>query len=184
MRALNLCLFFARPFGDLFHRALVVKLQPASERISQHFLGKTSDEFIFLFADQNRLEVARPLNSSPLTSSPAGSMVKFSSFSRQAPMPLKFSIPNPIGSMRRGNWRNLGSPDAVPFAGEAARQFGLFVLLQSGTFGGGGGGGVPRIFSRIHFPRFTGRCALDWKSRSDTRVGQNAAALSAFERNR
>src|SRR5258708_22581847 len=98
-----------------------------------------------------------PLNDSPVTSWPEVSSGNSPSFCLHAPMPSKFSKPNPIGSIRAWQLAQDGSARCcsrrwrkVPVNTTSLPSF------NDGTLGSGGGGGVPRIFSKTHLPRLTG----------------------------
>jgi hypothetical protein len=84
-------------FHDPVHRALVIILQPPTQRVSQQLGSKATQELLATGGEQDRFSSAGPWNASPLASWPDGSIACSPSFSRHVPMPSKFSKPKPMG---------------------------------------------------------------------------------------
>src|SRR5262249_39818272 len=79
-------------------------------------------------------------------------------FRRQEPSASKFSSEKPMGSISL--WQ-LAQGSILRCSVICSRSVMILsdsplVSSSGGTFGGGSGGGVPRMFSKIHAPRFTG----------------------------
>ena len=94
---------------------------------------------------------------SPVVNFPEASIASPPSLSRHAPVPSKCSNAKPIGSIRSWHDAQFGLARCCSIFCRMVPESGAF--LSSSVFttsGGGGGGGVPRMFSRIHLPRFTG----------------------------
>src|SRR5262245_62013807 len=70
-------------------------------------------------------------------------------------MPLKFSKPKPIGSIRAWQEAQAGFSRCCSIRWRNV-PLSSFSLFNSGTSGGGGGGGELRKFSKTHLPRLTG----------------------------
>src|ERR1043166_9119463 len=85
---------------------------------------------------------------------------------RTRPNALKLSMASPGGSILEWQEAHLGSARC---RAKSSRCVGAlisvlaFVSSSAGTFGGGGAGGAPRIFWRIHLPRFTGEVRVGFE---------------------
>ena len=92
------------------------------------------------------------------------SIVTPASRARQPPMPSKFSMASPSGSISRWQLAHVGFARCSAIRSFIVRGRGNSPdSLSGGTFGGGGGGGDPSSTSMIHLPRKTGdvRSAID-----------------------
>src|SRR5262249_26444625 len=114
------------------------------------------------------LRLAGPSSLVPSTSCPEASIFVPPSVARHFPVRSKFSSENPIGSIIL--W-HAAQTAFFRCSSIRSRTDVIFWLpsfsLSGGTLGGGRGGGVPKRFSRTHFPRETGevRFATDVTSR-------------------
>ena len=97
----------------------------------------------------------------PSTSWLDGSIENPASMVRHWPVPSKFSSESPIGSMILWQAAHTGLLRCSSIRSRTEAGFAPTTdSLRGGTFGGGSGGGLPRIFSRIHLPRWTGEVRL------------------------
>ena len=99
-----------------------------------------------------------PLNVTPFGNAPDASMALPPSWSRQRPTASKFSIANPIGSIRAWQLAQLGFARCADMASLIVKVLPGWApsVFSAGMFGGGGGGAAASRFSSTHLPRTTG----------------------------
>src|SRR5262249_22875494 len=123
----------------------------------------------------------------PPGNTPDGSTGVPASLDRQCPTASKFSSANPKGSIMA--WQPAHAGFLRCCSKRARTDVGCpwpSLSFNDGTFGGGGGGGVPRMFSRSHFPRTTGdvRFAYDVTMRMLPCPRTPARLLSTYDTRR
>ncbi len=168
---------FGDELSNLIHHTLIRRLEPPTDRISQHLLDERSRERVAtLFEDG--LEVGRSLEllAGRQRSGGVDRRTCRPSLARRRPR-RNFPGRSRAGPACRGRRRRTGRPDASPDAlGASRRESPPASSLSSGTSGGGGGGGVPRIASSTHLPRFTGEVRVGFEViGQDARLGQQPA---------